>query len=1135
MDSPNFSNQQQERIYRRLKDLVGRGAAAFWWDACRLMEMEPPLESTTHLVGHLLREIESSLRDVLEPLANPPAKPHKCKHCGHQLENKCPNCNLQLEEEKPTHKDEIRSILDELKIPQTDKVAKSWLKLANRNDEYGLHRRAHRKDLAPPRPADQKFRQFWSEIQGIFDTVLDRFETLYSKVYSLLDELLKKSTPTKDDIKQLRLNIPNSFVALSYFFERLHSPEWLIPLRKKHFFEDPPDSDLPWPQSRYLVRMASQEPAIVLEIAQEILKTGTKNTSVHQDLAEAALVMPPKLAADWVKEETKWLKEQDYLYFSLPKKLGDLIVYLTHSEQVNVALGLVREILAVMPNKESGYPTQVRTRCDDYYYGKILAEYIPKLVSVAGEDTLRLLCDLLSDAIRFFQLPHENSSVEDYSYEWYRAFEGSWQNYRYDVRSLLAAAVWNATEQIVRENPLKIRFIVQTLENYQWRIFDRIVLHLLRRFPNEVPDLIAERLADRKRLNEPIRCYEYELLLKERFADLNSEAQEQILSWIAEGLEDTSWLKEEKITLYIKQWQRDWLAILSGSLPKEWQERYEQLVLEIGPAKSLEPPGEVNFRQGPVSPKLAEELAAMSMPELFTFLKQWQPSGDIFAPSRCGLAGELSKVIAQKPEDFIEEIEQFKEVDPEYIRSGFLRGLQNALKIQSEAQPKFYSWERVLEFCSWMLEELRELPESKAPVNGFEYWGWNQSRAVVELIDAGLNVKGENQIPLQLRSSIWAILEQLTNDPNLTPGFETYYRYSSGHPIDSVNTIRGKAMHAVVQYALWVQQHLQAESDGEVKAARGFDEIAEVRSLLERHLDPKHDPSLTIRSVYGQCLLYLMRLDLEWTTRNLQRIFPRNQEFQELRDSAWEGYITTYDPYNNIFPMLREEYSYAIERIDTSTPEGQNRSGANERLTEHLRELYKWGVLKLGDSDLLLERFFAKAPAYNRQAFMREIGRWLRYENCKVDTDLLERLQKLWEWRISEVRNPLLTDSQSSDLKLFSWWFASRNFDSNWAVTQLMEALRLAKHIHFDEYVLHYLVVLAPSMPLATVECLNLMADSIEGDEWFLSCYREDNRAILSAALQSKDEEARKAAKELINRLLVRGIDFRDLLSDGEV
>jgi len=811
MDSPNFSNQQQARISHQLNSLVSPGAAAFWRDACCLMEIEPPLESTTHLVGHLLREIESSLRDVLEPIANP-------TRSNPNLIN-CPSCKHKFPQpqQAPSHRDEITAILQALNIPDTDDVAQSWLKLPGQNNEYGLHKRAHRNDLAPPRSVDQEFWQFWSKIQVIFDAVLDRFETLYSEVYRLLDELLKKSTPTKDDLKKLRLNVPNSFVTLSYFFERLNSPRWLNKLQEEAFFKNPPEPEeasegggirfLPWPQSRYLVRMASQEPAIVLDIALEILKTGTKNALVHQDLVEAALVMPPKLAADWVKEETKWLKEQDNLYFSLPEKLGKLIVYLADSGQVDVALGLARELLAVMQNPEENSFTQVRTRCDDYYYEKILEECIPKLVAAAGEDTLRSLCNLLNDAIRFFQLPHENSSVEDYSYEWYRAFEGSWQNYRHDVRSLLAAAVWNATEQIVRENPLKIRFIVQTLENYQWRIFERIVLHLLRRFPNEVPDLIAERLADRQRLNEPIRCYEYALLLKERFADLNSEAQEQILSWIAEGLEDTSRVKEEKITLDIKPWQRNWLAILSGSLPREWQQQYKQLVLEIGPAKSLEPPGEVNFRQGPVSPKLAEELAAMSMPELFTFLKQWQPSGDIFAPSRCGLAGELSKVIAQKPEDFIEEIEQFKEVDLEYMMSGFLRGLQNALENPSEAQPKFSSWERVLELCTWMLRQLRESPESKAPVNSFDYWGWNQiCKAVVELIDAGLNVKGENQIPLQLRSPIWTILEQLANDPNLTPGFETYYRYSNGHPIDSLNTIRGKAMHAIIRYALWVSK-----------------------------------------------------------------------------------------------------------------------------------------------------------------------------------------------------------------------------------------------------------------------------------------------------------------------------------------
>ena len=329
---------------------------------------------------------------------------------------------------------------------------------------------------------------------------------------------------------------------------------------------------------------------------------------------------------------------------------------------------------------------------------------------------------------------------------------------------------------------------------------------------------------------------------------------------------------------------------------------------------------------------------------------------------------------------------------------------------------------------------------------------------------------------------------------------------------------------------------MQGDSEGEVKTAQGFDEILEVRNLLEYHLNPKHEPSLTIRCIYGQCFGRLMNLDLNWTTQNLQRIFPRDEEFQELRESAWEGYITTHNVYTDVFPMLREEYRHAIERMSVPTPEGQNRSTANECLTTHLIDLYWYGLLELGESDLLLERFFTHAPAYNRQEFMRQIGWRLRYGNFKVDTDLLERLQRLWEWRVSEARNGLSTDSHSSDLKLFSWWFASRKFDSSWAITQLMEAFRLATHIDFDEDVLRYLVVLAPSMPLATIECLDLMANGIQCNEWFLSCYQEDNRAIVSAALQNEDEEARKAAKELISRLLARNYaDLRDLRPDGEV
>lgn len=51
-----FQDPRQERIFRGLR-LVGPGPASFYRDACQLMAAEPLLESSAHLVAHLLREI----------------------------------------------------------------------------------------------------------------------------------------------------------------------------------------------------------------------------------------------------------------------------------------------------------------------------------------------------------------------------------------------------------------------------------------------------------------------------------------------------------------------------------------------------------------------------------------------------------------------------------------------------------------------------------------------------------------------------------------------------------------------------------------------------------------------------------------------------------------------------------------------------------------------------------------------------------------------------------------------------------------------------------------------------------------------------------------------------------------------
>jgi hypothetical protein len=104
-----FSTPRQERIYSRLRK-VGPGPASFYKDACRLMNEEPLYESTTHLVAHLLREIEGGLRQVLVSASS-------------QLEPKGQNKG---------HESSVNAILGALEIPEDHPVAETGYVLRQR-------------------------------------------------------------------------------------------------------------------------------------------------------------------------------------------------------------------------------------------------------------------------------------------------------------------------------------------------------------------------------------------------------------------------------------------------------------------------------------------------------------------------------------------------------------------------------------------------------------------------------------------------------------------------------------------------------------------------------------------------------------------------------------------------------------------------------------------------------------------------------------------------------------------------------------------------------------------------------------------------------------------------------------------
>lgn len=318
-----FSNQRERDIYGRLR-LIGDGPAANFMDACRLMADDDGLglQSATHVVGHLLREIESAVRDVLVAFAT------RDGGVGSAANTERPDGAAEAE---PTgqvnHKEEIRSVLRYFRLEEISRIGQLWLALVGAAKGESLYIRplqaiAHRNALARPRPLDGKFRLFWGDVLELLDGLLSRFESSYAVAIEIVDELLALERPTRKEAQRLRDAVPNSRVVLGYFFDRCQNPLWISMLAAQGVFAYPPGADVDeetgaaigypiWPASRYLARMARlpHAQAEVARVVRELMPTD--NPHVREDIVEMLTQLPVDWIADLVPDVSAWIESEE--------------------------------------------------------------------------------------------------------------------------------------------------------------------------------------------------------------------------------------------------------------------------------------------------------------------------------------------------------------------------------------------------------------------------------------------------------------------------------------------------------------------------------------------------------------------------------------------------------------------------------------------------------------------------------------------------------------------------------------------------------------------------------------------------------------------------------------------------------
>jgi hypothetical protein len=356
-------------------------------------------------------------------------------------------------------------------------------------------------------------------MQALLDELLGRFETRFFRFHEELDRLLSLQTPGEKQAKKLKNDFPQNGITLGYFFEKATSG-WLVPLREKEFFHSPPVPDhdqesgtvgFPvWPASRYLVRIAREDPSCAQLVAATSLEIPTtENTRVHEDVADVACALPPDLASRFVEKASQWLKSPFKLF--LPEKLGRLVSHLANGGEGAKAVELAQALFAVLPDPRLMLEPKSEERrllfpepqghMDDHEYDQILGECREELIRAAPEGALDMFSALLDQAIRL-SFP-DLEPPEDHSSVWRPSIGDSESRRGSDIKDTLTTTVRNAARAVVESDVAHLPDVVVRLERFRWRVFLRIALWLIEEFPGEMADDARVRLLDRHGEVEP--------------------------------------------------------------------------------------------------------------------------------------------------------------------------------------------------------------------------------------------------------------------------------------------------------------------------------------------------------------------------------------------------------------------------------------------------------------------------------------------------------------------------------------------------------------------------------------------------------------------------------------------------------
>jgi hypothetical protein len=965
--------------------------------------------------------------------------------------------------------------------------------------------------------------------------------SFYEKA-ALLDEIQKWLEVTAyPNVLEVVLSALSADTSLEqYFFGHLaasENPGWFEPLRQSGFFDTPPEpierageSFYPeWPALWYLDAVAPRCPQEVVEVAERIL---TRNPFVRLNLVRAAQNMPPEYTARMIPLIVRWADEG----MRVEEGVISLAMHLAQGNQWETALTLVDLLLS--PQEEQ-VPEEAKQ--SPFFFPKAVSKVDEYIVQVFIEQSLAFFMEHRPlEVLHIVQRNLERAieiEAHDSSSVWRPAIEPHEQNLGFgEIKELLVDAMVHALDTVVKKVPDQARTILEEYLEHRYSIFRRLGIHAIRLNANLWPDLLQQLYTDQQFLEDRAVYHEYWMLLQDTYGLLPTSLQksfvERLLDRLPQGRgEDEILYRDQQYWVFRRLW-----ALRDSLASDEHRRVLAELVSECG--GEPDHPSFLSYSRflvGSVSPKTLEELGQMSNEDILAELRKELSLDGFDEPTEEGLADVLQAAVMSDPQRFVSIAPELlaSDISPIYTYHT-LRGFREAW-----TGGKLFDWEPVLELCAQVSQTSEQATKSGEPPDmspGYWMRTYATARSVVaDLLEAGV-VSGDNAIPQELLGQVRDILLVLADDPNPSPEYERKWgiEHPSGILSLALNVTRGKAVEALIQYALYVATISGQEQVAEdLSSAPGSRMEGLVRDKLTEKLDKRADPSLAVHSLFGKYLPNLHYLDQEWFVAHLEDIFPRQPEMSDYWEAAWDGYLFRGDFYGYLYGFLKPYYRYAIEQMTLGTQGKAGSELSRGRLTRHLAALYWRGVETLEGGDSLIPLFFNSAPAEIRARFITGLGVELREVKPSADSEEWLRAKILWETRVKAIGKIFEREGQftgfTEELGAFARWVPLIPEDLG-DFYPLIELAGLASEKGDTIRLLEFLSQVAEDHAPFVVSLLEKLVRQERG-QWFWTAKYGTIRTILEAAIRSGDEQAKSCAVRIINLFGERGDErYRDLL-----